>query len=441
MQENTVHRDQALFMADPLCFIESYCRDVSKPVPVDIGPTPVFLIADPAGFEHILVRQADRYTKGAEQAKMKSLLGEGLVTSTGERWEASRRSLRTSFSSSGIGEGMSLALSELMRSCADLAAQEGLIVDLHRLAGRIALRMTAAALFREQLTDDEVDTVYDSCVVAHHWLTAVMWDLPHYEGADEASYLRAVAAINAVVDRLLEEPKGIIAHLGPLADTYGKQAVYDEVLTLLVAGFETTATATAYLLYALADHPDLVAWLRPEADALQDFAIDYNPRLLKDAPRGRAFVNEVLRLYPSAWWFARQSLEADEIAGVHIPAGASVFLCPWALHRQPQHWAEPLEFHPARFEVGLPSKFSFMPFGTGSRSCIGQHLALYEMTALLSYIVAAFDVEPMSGTLTDLRPVGGITLGPAEKGMKGRFHIRPPLYGYHASGRAAHGRG
>jgi cytochrome P450 len=121
------------------------------------------------------------------------------------------------------------------------------------------------------------------------------------------------------------------------------------------------------------------------------------------------------------------------VSGVAIPKGASVLLCPWALHRQPDQWADPLELKPQRFlESALSGKngqdkFAYVPFGAGPRTCIGAQLATAELTALAAMLVTTFDIEALSGPLSVQVPEGGITLGAPRAGMKVRLSVREPL--------------
>ena len=174
----------------------------------------------------------------------------------------------------------------------------------------------------------------------------------------------------------------------------------------------------------LASRPDLINWNREEIDAHLGRGGDLTASIIRDLPRARALVDEVLRLYPSTWWFARQALGDDVIDGVRIAAGSPIFICPWVLHRQPDLWERPFELLPQRFLGASPEKFSFIPFGLGARACVGMHLARSEMVAIAALASAAFDIAPASGDIQGLRPVGGVTLAPPASGLRIAFAPR-----------------
>ena len=417
--------DQAAFAVDPLAFFETRSTGSSAPVPVSLFPNPAFIVAHPDGFRHVLVERRDLYGKGEEQARMRSLLGDGLVTSSGCRWQDSRAAMRGSFSSSSLEKGMKIAMAGAMGDIAALSAGGGSPEDLHRVAGSITLRMTVAALFHQRLDEATIARIYDACCISHHCLSRVIWGESEetFTEDERDDYRNAIAALRDVVDLLIDQPGGLMEDLWPMAGRYGHEAIYDEVVTMLVAGFETTAAAAAYLLYILASRADVLRWVRPDIDVLGSLAFEEEPRYLREAGRLRAVVSETLRLYPPAWWFARRALEDDVIGGVTVPAGSSLLLSPWALHRHPDFWPRPLAFAPWR-HLAPVDKFAFQPFGAGPRSCIGKNLAVLELQALAAMILLSFDLTPGSGPLEQLRPSGGVTLGIPSTGLRASFAIR-----------------
>jgi enediyne biosynthesis protein E7 len=418
------YSDLSDFLGNPIGFISRKTLNRFEPVEINIGDQPTFLLAYAEGFREVLVDKAGSFRKGQEQEKLKSLMGTGLITANDERWSDSRNSLKRSFSASALQSNLMIGIAELNKEIARLVVRIDKPVNIHEFIGCTSMRMMVATLFGERLDDVEASTIYQSCIIARDYLSQVMWTQLRETTIAEAEYKAAVRDVEAIVDRLLANPKGIIVDLGTVQEKYGKQAVYDEVMTLLIAGFETTALTGSYMIYALACRPDLVEWLRPEADAIIDIASDTDPKLFRDAHRIRAHVDESLRLYPSAWWFARQANEDITVSGVDVSEGSSVLLCPWVLHRQPEYWVEPDNFEPSRFLIGSPQKFTFSPFGTGARSCIGQYLAVTELCAITALITGSLDLRPLSGSLKQVAPQGGITLGPPKGGLHVQLSVR-----------------
>ena len=189
--------------------------------------------------------------------------------------------------------------------------------------------------------------------------------------------------------------------------------VRDEVITLLIAGHETVASALTWTWYLLALHPDVRGRMVAELQAVPgDRAITVNdlPRLELTA---RIF-NEALRLYPPAWLITRKAIEADAVMGYAIPAGALVILSPYTLHRHPAFWPDPEIFDPERFspeaEAQRP-RYAYIPFGGGPRQCIGNNFALIEGQLILATVARRFSLELPPGNPVVVEPL--VTLRPA----------------------------
>ncbi len=419
--------DLAGFAADPLGYVESRALGRPDPLALRFGHKPVVFACQDSAIRHVLVDAADRYDKGDQQKRLRPLLGDGLITARGRRWADARKAVRGQFSHHGLEEGMTLAISALTQQVVDLAQSGGRDVGLPELGGRLTIRMSTAAMFREPLSHDQAGRIFEAALAAHHWVSDVMWSPVHLGTVlptpGNRRFKAFIATLESIVEELRRDPKGVLASLSGLAEVYGEKAVRDEFITMLLAGFETSGSTVAWMLYCLASHPEVVDWLREEVDevlAAGDLSMDS----LKRMPRARAVVDEVMRLYPATWWFAREAQVDDVIDGLAVRKGTAVFLCPWVLHRQPNLWDDPTRFEPRRWLSGDPDRFAYIPFGAGARSCIGQHLARAEFMAVAAAVVSAFDLEPRSGALGALKPVGGVTLAPPEDGLVARFHLR-----------------
>jgi len=164
-------------------------------------------------------------------------------------------------------------------------------------------------------------------------------------------------------------------------DAMSERELIDEVMTLVVAGHETTASALNWTWYLLSQHPEVEAKLHAEIDA----APEQSAAPLADMEAlsyTHQVIDEALRLYPPGWILSRRTIGPDTLGGYEVPAGMSVMLSPYLLHRHPQFWKDPEKFWPERFapehEADRP-RFAYMPFAAGPRHCIGETLALYEM--------------------------------------------------------------
>ncbi|HLL97465.1 MAG TPA: cytochrome P450, partial [Rubrobacteraceae bacterium] len=193
----------------------------------------------------------------------------------------------------------------------------------------------------------------------------------------------------------------------------------DEVITLLLAGHETTALALSWSWYLLSQHPEVEAKLLEE---LQEVLGDRTPMVedLPHLPYAEMVIKESMRLYPPAWGVSREAIEACEIGGYRLPAGTQLLIVLWAMHRDPRNFQDPEAFNPARWEGGLAKKvprYAYLPFGAGPRICIGGSFAITEAILLLATIARDFQLElvpeqrrVIPQPSTTLRPRGGIRM-------------------------------
>jgi len=186
----------------------------------------------------------------------------------------------------------------------------------------------------------------------------------------------------------------------------------DEIVTLIVAGFESTASLLVWTVYFLSENPHVLERVRNEADSVLQGRMPGNSDL-RELEYTKRVIQEVARLRPTVWWFSRTAIEDDVIGGEHIKAGTTVLICQYVLHKLPSVWEDPERFDPDRFlpenTVGR-SKFAYLPFGAGPRVCIGSGLTTMEMQIILPLIYRRFDVtitsdlNPELGNFISLKP-------------------------------------
>jgi cytochrome P450 len=194
------------------------------------------------------------------------------------------------------------------------------------------------------------------------------------------------------------------------------QQLRDEIITLIIAGHETVASALTWTWHLLAENPEAEAGLHRELAGV----LAGRPPTVDDLPRlhfTRAVFDEALRLYPPAWLITRKALAPDEIGGHAVPAGALVIISPYVIHRRPEHWPEAEAFRPARFldgQAGAAPRFAYLPFGGGPRLCIGNTFALVEGVLVLATVAQRCRLRHASGhsveadPLVTIRPRGGL---------------------------------
>jgi cytochrome P450 len=240
---------------------------------------------------------------------------------------------------------------------------------------------------------------------------------------------RARSRLRAVLDDLVDERR----RRGPLpeeqadvldllldarddrGDPLPRELVYDELVTLLIAGHESTSNALSWAFYLLATHPAEARLLRAEIDEVLGDG-ELTPDHVTRLPRARAVIEETMRLYPPAWSFGHAPVRDDVLGGFPVPAGRLIMIVPWATHRDAATFPDPEAFDPSRFLGREPAPFSYLPFGGGPHTCIGHQFARIEaqialvawMRALHFELVPGQDVEPLP--LITLRPREGLLM-------------------------------
>ncbi|MFN2581817.1 MAG: cytochrome P450, partial [Candidatus Dormibacteria bacterium] len=341
---------------------------------------------------HVLVDRAEQYSKDTPiNAGFDTTIAEGLLTSEGEAWRRQRSLMQPYFMRRRMRDvgGVTAERFEVMSRGWDAAVASGAEIDLSLAMSCLTFRITAAALF-------DVDTsAWDRHTAA--LLTdalPVLCDL-NAEPFRAAQVDIWSAAARIVGERMHRPPVddllgGLIASRSPESTS---SALRDHVVTMSLAGYETTASVISWALYVLATHDDVAAEARTEiARAVGRRPVGYDD--IPSLPYLTAVVKETMRLYPPAWIIGRRALEPDRIGDTDIPTNSVVAISPYTLHRHPRYWPEPERFDPRRFmsdEVERKREpFSYIPFGAGPRTCIGSNFALVEAPIIIGRMLQRF---------------------------------------------------
>jgi len=392
--------DAARLARDPASLLLALSRRPGDIVRMRGAPEPSYLVNSPAGVEHVLVSGAARYSKATSSNEMfRTAVADGLLTLEGDRWRRERRLVQPFFRSLGpsaVGPAVSTSLAPLAARWGALA-DTGESTDLAHDMLALALGLTAQLLFGVELGDRAAEIAV-SLDRALGLLTAP--SEPEFRHARETVH----GLIESVIDRRRRDPGARSDLLSVLMSTSREgdrhaddPSLLDQIITYLLAGAETTASALAWTLFLISAHP-------AERD-----------RLERELGGTRMVVQESLRMYPPAWILGRRALEHDRIGGVDVAPGASVAISPYTMHRHPGYWAAPDEFRPERFDPARATRsqrFSYFPFGAGPRTCIGAQVAIAEATSVVAGIVRRFRLTPMAQPRPEgrfvLRPLGGL---------------------------------
>jgi cytochrome P450 len=353
-----------------------------------------YVINHPRDIKRVLLSNHRNYTKGEGMDRVKILLGNGIMTSEGDFWRRQRRMMQPSFHRRVLDRfgGLIHDVNEkyAARWAAKAAAGEpiNLTEDLSELTLEIVLHSifgTDLSRLERQLGANPFEVVAKEqnrdlkFAFRFRSLTKLVGDLIERRRREPEERFDFLEMLMAARDRENDAPMS-------------NKEMIDEVMTLIVAGHETTAAALAWTWHLISQHRDTAAQLEAEADA-----VTVETPLGLDAAESLAFthqvIQEALRLYPPGWLFTRRTLEADELGGFAIGPRTDVFISPYLLHRHPEFWSAPEEFRPERFagaDAEERHKFAYIPFSVGPRHCIGENLALFEMLGHVSMMSRRF---------------------------------------------------
>ena len=414
---------------DPLAYLHRTWLQHGDVVQFPIPRPPSYLVNSPSGVRRVLVDNARNYGKSTIQYRALSLVtGDGLLTSDGPVWREQRRVLQPAFHHSALdalGAHVADATARVARQWSTLAA--GTVVDVDAFMMSAALEVVAASLMSTDLTGRSSEIAAATLealevVVARARVpvTPPSWLPTPANRVLRRSVARLDAAVSDMVAARVEDPgKDLLGLLLAVRDEAGRSLTVDQIrdqlVTFIVAGHETVASALGWSWGLIAANPDVGERVAREADLV---APD-RPIAFHDYPQltyTRSVIEETLRLYPPAWLITRSALAPDVIDDVTIPAGGLVIMSPWLLHRHPHLWSDPEAFRPERFAKGA-ERFAHIPFGAGPRLCIGRDFSYVEATMMVAQLSREFTVQlppgaslPAGEPLVTIRPRGGMPL-------------------------------
>ena len=387
----------------------------------------IYIIDEPALIEEILVRRQHEFARDTGATLLRELVGDGLLTSEEPRHRERRRMLQPAFHRAQIATYAQAMVGEAAQLAADWATRPS--VDVGADMRRLTLAVVGTALFGADMrgSADAVAAALRRVVRKGAWIAPLLAlgepllrayrrrfpDGPSlFFGAERRELDAVIAPI--VARRRAAEGRDIVSLLLTERDERGAALNDDdlrnEIVTLVLAGHETTAAALTWTWYLLAQHPDAARKLRAELDAVlgdRDPTLDDVARL----PYTAAVFNETLRLYPPALAFGRRPITDVALGGYTIPRGSSIFLSPYITQRNPRWFADPEAFLPERWDGPAPAKFTFFPFGGGAKMCIGEPFSRLEGVLVIATLARRLDLTLVDATPVEIAP--GAALGPS----------------------------
>lgn len=409
---------------DPLGLLMAAARgfgDVSRLKLVES----IYLLNHADDVKHALLTNNDNYPKARLTVRIKPIVGDGLLTSEGSFWRRQRRLAQPAFHRTRLA-----SLAETMaRLTADMLGgwRDGDVADVSDAMSRLTLRVIGLTMMGADLDADagRVGAALSTALAITNDRFQRLFFLPSLPTPSNIRFNRAMKVLEDLVTRIIAERRAQGGDRGDLlsmfmetqdADTGERMTdaqLRDEVMTMLLAGHETTSNALSWAFHLLALHPGTATRISEEAAA----AFGRGGPTFESLRRlqfTRWAVQEAMRLYPPVWLFARTA-KADDLlpSGWRVPAGTTIFVCPYTLHRNPAYWSDPERFDPERFSeagsTGRP-RTAYVPFAAGPRQCIGNEFALMEATIILA--MTCRDWRPGFARARPTVPEPSITLRP-----------------------------
>jgi enediyne biosynthesis protein E7 len=417
---------------DRLAMLTDAAKEFGDVVKFAMGPKTLYFFNHPDHAKHVLADNAANYHKGIGLAEARRLiLGDGLLTSEDEVWKHQRRIIQPAFRRDRLAGFASVVTDAGQALAARLSARVGDTVDMSEEMTRLTMSVLGKSLLDADLSPLRMlgpafEVAQDRAMFEMVSLGAVPTWLPLPRNH---RFWRAKRQLEDAIEVLVAGR----AHarggdgtdlLSMLAAAYSGErdarkrwsVMRDELITILLAGHETTASTLSWTWYLLSGHPEAEAALHAEAvEVLGGRTPDHED--LARLPYTTTVIQEAMRLYPPVWGLTRRSLKADEVGGYRVPAGADVMISPYTLHRHPGFWPDPDQFRPERFATTAPvttHRYAYIPFGAGPRVCVGSHLGMMEATLIAAMVAREFRFElavgarPEPEAMLSLRVRGGL---------------------------------
>jgi cytochrome P450 len=374
----------------------------------------------PDQISYVLKENHTNYSKGNQYDELKPLLGEGLLTSEGELWRKERRIMAKQFHGAAIDEYIKVISAVTTEKLNDLPVGE---VDVSPVFNRLALDLAGQIFFGADVehfsSSISQGLTYEMEKVNERMRSAFSFPLA-FPTPENLRRRKILFDMDKVVEKIMSGPSdnktNILSSLMKSGDLPKKQ-IRDEVMTLLMAGHETTSNLLTWVAWYLALHPSWQEEIRKEMDGTGKGVSEIGRADFLSLPRLKAVIDETLRLMPPVPAFARMTNETDVIGGVTVPAGVTVVCQPWVTQRDARWWKDPLTWNPERFieRQVLRDDCTFFPFARGPRACIGEELARAEAMLIVAALVQNFEWSLSPGFVP--HPVHHLTLQ-SKNGMK-----------------------
>lgn len=415
---------------DPLRFLTEVALKFPRLAQFKIGGQKIFLVSDPEYVRHILLDNFKNYEKLFAYDKLYPIFGKGLLTSNGDFWKRQRKLTQPAFHRERL-QGFAKAMSdrtEAMLKRWESFASEKKCFELGDETRTITMDIVTKTMFgidSSQASKMVAEAIEIILAFTYDQVFSTFGPLKNLLPTQRnRKFKQACTTMHNLIYSIIAERRKLNVDTGDLLSMYMQTAdeetgekmndaqLKDEVMTIFFAGHETTAHTVSWVCSMLSKHPHVA---RKVDDELKRVLNDRTPTLedLSQLTYLKMVIEETMRVLPVSWVMTRTAVADDTLGGHHIPAGATLFISEYVMHRLPQFWHNPEGFDPERFapeNKEKHQKFTYLPFGQGPRTCIGAGFAMMETQIILAMMLQKFHVDLVPGHPIELEPV--MTLRP-----------------------------
>jgi cytochrome P450 len=388
-----------------------------------MGPKTLYVFNHPDYAKHVLSDNAANYHKGIGLVQAKRAIGNGLLTSDGDLWRDQRKVIQPAFQAKQIARQSGVVAAEAAALVARLQThQRAGAINVMPEMTKVTLGVLGQALLNTDLSGyDKIGHAFESVQEQAMFEMVTLGVMPMWVPLPKQLRFRKARAeldrvVNALVDDERTRPKGsgqdimsrlVTSTAGESDAEVARTRIRDELVTLLLAGHETTASTLSWAFYLIGEHPQVWQRLHDEAVAvLGDRPPEHED--LRSLTYTNMVVQEVMRLYPPVWILPRLAQQDDEVGGYHVPAGSDVVVSPYIMHRNPEFWLDPERFDPERFAgeaVKARPTYAYIPFGAGPRFCVGNNLGMMEAVFVIATVVRQLRLTTKPGYRVQAEPM------------------------------------
>jgi len=398
------------FKKDPLAFFAAHACKMGQLYRIKLLSKEYVVVNHPDAIRHILVNNVKKYSRRKSYAFLQELLGDGLLTSEGEPWRKQRRLSQPAFSKEQL-HGLITQMDQSIQDYLKENWHSNSSIDLEKSMNVLTLQILMQSILYSpnqsyfQRVQFDLHDALQFMTSSRFNALKILSKLPSKKKSKGKVAIKNVKALvsKIIADRANPQSEKFNDLLEMLMSTkdeetgesLGQEALLDEVMTMFVAGHDTTAAALTWAIYLLHNNKDSLNQMLAELNS-QWNGNEISFQTLNSLPYMKMVIQEALRLLPPVWAFGRKSKEEDSILGYELQKGQSVNIPIYAIHRHPDFWEKPNEFYPEHFlpeAVKQRDKFAYMPFSLGQHRCIGEYFAIMEIQMVLMRIYKNFHVE------------------------------------------------